>query len=58
MGRSKADLGALTQDEVVDATAGPPSALPISQGTVTGQAQRAWLQLVLGKGRWEKVSIC
>ena len=48
-GRSKADLGALTEDEVVDATAGASGALGPSGGAVTGQTQGAQLQVVLGQ---------
>ena len=39
VGRSEADLGALTEDEVVDATAGASGALGPGGGAVTGQAQ-------------------
>lgn len=51
MGRSKADLITLVENEVVDATAGAQCALVSGWGTVTGQTWGASLQLILGKGR-------
>ena len=51
VGRSEADLGTRTEDEVVDATAGASGALGPGGGAVAGQAQGTRLQMALGKHR-------
>lgn len=51
VGRSQADLGALPEDEVVEATASASGALALGGGAVTVHEQGAWLPLVLGTHR-------
>lgn len=51
MGRSKANLSTLTEDEVVDAATGALSTLALGWDAFTGQAWGLCLQLVLCKDR-------
>lgn len=54
MDRREADLATLLEDEMVDAAAGALSALALGWDAITGQAWGVWLQLVLGRDRWQK----
>lgn len=54
MGRPEADLVTPLEDEMVDATAGALNDLALGWGAITGQAWGVWLQLVLGRDRWQK----
>lgn len=54
VGRPEADLVTPLEDEMVDATAGALNALALGWGAITGQAWGVWLQLVLGRDRWQK----